>query len=218
MTLPDLTVFARLDVLGLQVTGQQVWPDKAILFCTLTTPDAGCPGCGQPGGVHDRVLRRFTHLPVGRRATWLHVEVPRYRCGGCRRLWRHPLTTVARLRSKRTRAADWWALSQVVLDHTPISGVAAVLDVSWDTAHTAHSAVAEVGTEVLIEHPGRLDGVEVIGVDEHCWRHTRKGDKFVTVVIDLTPIRDDTGPARLLDMVEGRSKQAFKTWLAARPK
>ena len=50
------------------------------------------------------------------------------------------------------------------------------------------------------------------------WRHTRKGDTYVTVVIDLTPVRDDTGPARLLDMVEGRSKHAFKTWLAARPK
>jgi transposase len=43
------------------------------------------------------------------------------------------------------------------------------------------------------------------------------GDKYVTVIIDLTGIRDGTGPARLLDMVEGRSKQAFKTWLAARP-
>ena len=40
----------------------------------------------------------------------------------------------------------------------------------------------------------------------------------MTVIIDLTPIRDDTGPARLLAMVEGRSKQAFKTWLAAQPK
>ncbi|GAA3883774.1 hypothetical protein GCM10022275_34450 [Tessaracoccus defluvii] len=37
------------------------------------------------------------------------------------------------------------------------------------------------------------------------------------MIIDLTPIRDDTGPARLLDMVEGRSKSTFKTWLAARP-
>ena len=37
------------------------------------------------------------------------------------------------------------------------------------------------------------------------------------MVIDLTPVRDGTGPARLLDMVEGRSKQAFKTWLADRP-
>ncbi len=49
------------------------------------------------------------------------------------------------------------------------------------------------------------------------WRHTRKGGKYVTVIIDLTPIRDGTGPARLLDMVEGRSKAAFKTWLAERP-
>ena len=30
-------------------------------------------------------------------------------------------------------------------------------------------------------------------------------------------MRDGTGPARLLDMVEGRSKQAFKTWLNERP-
>ena len=36
------------------------------------------------------------------------------------------------------------------------------------------------------------------------------------MIIDLTPIRDGTGPARLLDMVEGRSKQAFKTWLGER--
>jgi transposase len=49
------------------------------------------------------------------------------------------------------------------------------------------------------------------------WRHTRRGDKYVTVIIDLTGVRDRTGPARLLDMVEGRSKAVFKTWLAARP-
>jgi len=58
--------------------------------------------------------------------------------------------------------------------------------------------------------------VRVIGVDEHVWRHTHKGDKYVTVIIDLTGIRDGTGPARLLDMVEGRSKQAFKQWLSER--
>ncbi len=50
------------------------------------------------------------------------------------------------------------------------------------------------------------------------WRHTRLGDKYVTVVIDLTPVLDQTGPARLLDLVAGRSKQVFKAWLAGRPK
>ena len=38
------------------------------------------------------------------------------------------------------------------------------------------------------------------------------------MIIDLTPVRQDTGSARLLDMIEGRSKQVFKTWLADRPK
>ena len=83
--------------------------------------------------------------------------------------------------------------------------------VAWNTAN---DAVLAEGKRVLIDDPARFDGVRVIGVDEHVWRHTRRGDKYVTVIIDLTPIRDGTGPARLLDMVEGRSKQAFKTWLA----
>ena len=69
----------------------------------------------------------------------------------------------------------------------------------------------------MIDHPGRLDGVTSIGVDEHVWTRTGRGGKCVAVIIDLTAIRDGTGPARLLDMVEGRSKQAFKTWLAERP-
>lgn len=38
------------------------------------------------------------------------------------------------------------------------------------------------------------------------------------MIIDLTPICEKTGPARLLDMVEGRSKAVFKQWLAGRPK
>ncbi|MDN6193210.1 MAG: ISL3-like element ISBli1 family transposase, partial [Brevibacterium sp.] len=71
---------------------------------------------------------------------------------------------------------------------------------------------------LLINDPNRFDGVSVIGVDEHVWRHTRRGDKYVTVIIDLTPISQGTGPARLLDMVPGRSKQVFKQWLASRPK
>ncbi len=35
------------------------------------------------------------------------------------------------------------------------------------------------------------------------------------MVIDLTPTRTGAGPSRLLAMIEGRSKQAFKTWLEA---
>ena len=71
---------------------------------------------------------------------------------------------------------------------------------------------------MLLNDPARLDGVTVLGVDEHVWRHTSRGDKYVTIVVDLTPMRNKTGPARLLDVLEGRSKQAFKQWLQSRPK
>ncbi|WP_136314382.1 transposase [Actinomyces procaprae] len=65
---------------------------------------------------------------------------------------------------------------------------------SW---HTEGDAILERAKDRLINDPGRLKGVEVIGVDEHIWRHTRKGDRYVTVIIDLTPVRDRTDPSRL---------------------
>lgn len=48
------------------------------------------------------------------------------------------------------------------------------------------------------------------------WRHTRRGDRYVTVMIDLTPVRHRSGPARLVDVVPGRSKKVLKTWLSQR--
>jgi transposase len=35
--------------------------------------------------------------------------------------------------------------------------------------------------------------------------------------IDLTPTHDQTGPARLLDLVAGRSAAALTSWLTAQP-
>jgi len=193
VTGPDLDRFARLDSLGLTVTGQQIFGDHAVLFCQVTVADDLCPSCGGQGRRHDTVVRRFTHLPLGHRPTWLQVATPRYECSGCGRVWRHRLRSVARRRSRLTRTAGMWALAAVVLDHVPVSSVARILGVAW---HTAHAAVAEVGRELLIGHPTRLDGVLVIGVDEHCWRHTGfASDRFVTVIVDLTPVRDRTGPA-----------------------
>ena len=124
------------------------------------------------------------------------------------------MTAAADPRAKISRGGLAWALEGIVCQHLTVARVAEALDVSW---HCANAAVLDEGRRVLISDPHRFDGVRVLGVDEHVWRHTRHGDKFVTVIIDLTPVRDGTGPARLLDMVEGRSKATFKTWLAARP-
>lgn len=36
---------------------------------------------------------------------------------------------------------------------------------------------------------------------------------MVTVLVDLTPLADGTGPARLIDMRPGRSAEVLRTWL-----
>jgi transposase len=210
---PDLTTFARLDELGLDVVGQRLEPDRAVLACRVVEPDEWCRRCGCQGSPRDTVVRRLAHEPLGWRPTTLEVSVRRYRCTGCGHVWRQDTSTAAEPRAKLSRRGLRWALEGIVCQHLTIARVAEGLAVSWNTAN---DAVLAEGQRVLIADPDRFDGVRVIGVDEHVWRHTRRGDKFVTVIIDLTGIRDRSGPARLLDMVEGRSKQAFKQWLAER--
>ena len=212
-TRPDLTTFTRLDELGLEVTGQLVEPDRAVLACRVVEPDDWCKRCGCQGVARDTVTRRLAHAPFGWRPTTLLITVCRYRCKECSHVWRQDTTAAAPPRAKISRGGLRWALVGIVIAHLSMARVADGLGVSW---HTANDAVLAEGRRVLINDPHRLDGVQVLGVDDHCWRHTRKGDKFVTVIIDLTPVRDGTGPARLLDMVEGRSKKAFKTWLDER--
>jgi hypothetical protein len=45
-TRPDLTTFTRLDGLGLEVTGQLLEPDRAVLACRVVEPDDWCRRCG----------------------------------------------------------------------------------------------------------------------------------------------------------------------------
>ncbi len=211
---PDLATFTRPDQLGLEVIGQLVEPDRAVLACRVVEPDDWCRRCGCQGRARDTVVRRLAHVPFGWRPTTLLVTVRRYRCIECGLVWRQDTSLAAEPRSKLTRTALRWALVAVVVHHLTVARIAEALAVSWNTCN---DAVLAEGQRVLINDPTRFDAVTTVGVDEHVWRHTRRGDKYVTVIIDLTPIRTGTGPPRLLDMVEGRSKLAFKTWLAQRP-
>ena len=211
---PDLTTFCRLDELGLVVTGQRLEPDRAVLACRVVEPDQWCRRCGCEGAPRDTVLRRLAHEPLGWRPTTLVVTIRRYRCTGCGHVWRQDTSAAAEPRARLSRRGLRWALEAIVVAHLTVARVAEGLGVAWNTAN---DAVLAEGQRVLIGDDTRFDHVTVIGVDEHVWRHTRRGDKYVTVIIDLTPVRDGTGPARLLDMVPGRSKHAFSTWLAGRP-
>ena len=215
--MPDLDAFAGLDKLGLTVTGQCVRDEQIWLRCeTVARPPEPCPVCCGPSRIKDYAHRELAHVPVGWKPVTLMVRVRRYECReGCRGTWREDMTAAAAPRAVMSRAAVQSGLYGVVVNHLAMNKVARSLGVAWNTAN---KAILDAGLNLLIDNPARLDGVEVIGVDEHAWSHVSWKNKYVTVIIDLTPVRNGTGPARLLDVVPGRSKGAFEAWLEERPK
>ena len=225
---PDLTTFLGLDALGLTAVGQLLTSTRAIVECRMPIgfEDPFCKACGAQGQARGTVARRLAHVPVGWRPTQLLVRLRRFACTHCRRVWRQDTSSLAEPRARLTRSAVEWGLRALALEAMSVSRVAAALGISW---HTANNAILTNAQATLLDDPHRFDGVEVLGVDDspralrsraggtpYVWHHTKQGDRYVTVVIDLTPVRDRSGPARLLDVVPGRSKKVFKTWLAAR--
>ena len=200
---PDLSAFARLDGLGLEVTGQRIESDHAVLACRIIGEDWWCRRCGCQGICCGTRVKRLAHEPCGWRPTIVHVSVRRYRCQQCAHVWCQDMSQAADPRAKLSRAAVCWALTGVVVHRVTVARIAHALNVSWNTANTA---VLAEGARLLINDPARFEGVRVIGVDEHVWRYTQYGDKYVTVILDVMPVHDHSGPSRLLDMVPGRSK------------
>jgi len=163
--------------------------------------------------LRDHVERRVTDLPIIGHPTRLHVRVSRFTCGntGCdTRIFQQRMPRLAEPRAKTTRRCTRWILQRLAVDRASVSAVAKALGLGWDLVNDL--AVSTIRA-LVYDRPGHLDGVRVLGVDEHRWKHVR-GDgasSFVTVLVDLTPVVDGTGPARLLDMVPGAQRKCSPT-------
>jgi transposase len=206
--------------LGVTITDAAIDGETTVVWCELraTSPDR-CPGCGAVGTYRDRVERRLTDLPVAGHPLQLRVGVPRYRCpaASCERvIFARDISPLAKAGSTTTRRCARYVLRRLIVDRATVAAVARELGRSWDTVNT----IAVEATTALLASvgPARLDGVRVIGVDEHRWAHTRHaaGEGFVTVIVDLTGVVEGSGRARLLDLVAGRSAAALAGWLAER--
>jgi transposase len=206
--------------LGVTITDAAVEGETTLVWCELRIAGPGrCPGCGTVGTYRDRVERRLTDLPVAGHPLQLRVRVPRYRCpaASCERvIFSHDTSSLAKVGATSTRRCARYVLRRLIIDRATVAAVARELGRSWDTVNT----IAVEATTALLATvgPARLDGVRVIGVDEHRWAHTRHaaGEGYVTVIVDLTGVVDDSGRARLLDLVAGRSAAALAGWLAER--
>lgn len=92
-----------------------------------------------------------------------------------------------------------------------MSATAKALGVGWELVN---QFAVDACRKLVYDNPHRLEGVRILGVDEHVWKHTRRPGQpssFVTVLVDLTPLVDGTGSARLLDMRPGRSAEVLRT-------
>lgn len=224
--MPDLTSSAAAVVadtivrtveLGVTITDAAVDGEATVVFCNLLDDGQhGCPDCGAEGRYRDTVIRRVTDVPVVGHPLRLQVRVPRYRCVNSlceREVFAHNTDRLARRGASTTRRCARYICRRLMIDRATVAAVARELGLSWDTVNTIAMDATQM---ILTADTTRLDGVKVIGVDEHRWSHTRRRgeDGYVTVIIDLTPVLDGTGRARLLDLVPGRSAAALKTWLA----
>ncbi len=205
------------DVPGMHVMTVDRQPGRVVLTVESDAHVGGCRSCGVVAVGHGRRRRTVADAPVFGvpvRLVWL-ARLWRCREPTCRVKVFTEQHDLVPPRAKLTSRAARWATDALTFDDTTVSALARHLGVDW---HTCWDAVEAEATRRLAD-PARLQGVEVLGVDEHFWRPSRVGDKdrAVTGMVDLT--RDPHGQlhAGLLDIVPGRTGTAYAGWLKQQP-
>ena len=226
----------RCDVLvgldGLHVTAVDR-DDRGGLRVMVESPPTvvGCPSCGVVAHGHGRAVVRLVDAPAFGQPVEVLWRKRRWVCPDphCPRVaFTEQDEQVARPGGLLTVRACRWAIGQLRRwGHLPlaganssVAGLCRQLGMTWNTVWSSIKpllAAADVDES-------RFEDVTVLGVDEHVWHHVStkpveeggRGPKELTGMVDLT--RDEHGRvrARLLDLVPGRSGEAYKTWLRTR--
>jgi transposase len=186
-----------------------------LLVQTCDTVAAGCPVCGVVATAHGRRTHLVRDVPSGGRPVLLVWRKRLWRCAEPRcgkRTWTETHPEVA-ARAALTERARAWACREVGQYGRTVAAVAALLRVGWNTVMRAVRAFGQP----LVDDPDRLAGVSALGVDEHVWQHAGPGRRtaFGTGIVDLSPVPCGR-PARLLDVVPGRTGTVYSAWIAER--
>jgi transposase len=203
---------ALLGLDGFEVLAAAEAGGEVELLVQTTAGLVGCPLCGAVARAKDRRPTWVRDLPVAGRAVVL-CWVKRIWCcphPQCeQRTWTEQHEAIAP-RATLTERARAWAFEQVGRHDAAVARTARTLGVAW---WTVMRQVIDRGTP-QVEDPARLDDVAAVGVDETAYlrANATRSTAFATGIADLTPGR----PARLLDVVEGRSGSVLASWLAER--
>lgn len=205
---------AALGLPGFVVLAAAEYGGELELLVETRESVTGCPGCGVVATLHDRKPRWVRDLPAGGRPVVLVWFKRVWRCPerGCsQRTWSET-TEAIRPRAVLTERARAECARRVGQDATDVARVAVDLGVGWSTVMRA---VWEYGQRILDEQWLHTN-VSVLGLDETAFlaATSTTATRLVTGLVDLAPAGG--GPARLLDVVEGRSGQVVTDWLDER--
>ena len=144
-----------------------------IVVVALRRKKPLCSGCGARGlKIKDHRTRRWRHLDVGGGRCWVECRLRRLYCPGCGDL--PEMVEWARGGARYTRDFDdlvAWLAQQ--MNQTQITRL---MRIGWETVG---NIIARVVAEKL--PAGRLDGLELLGVDEVSYGADHK---FLTSVVD----------------------------------
>jgi transposase len=202
-----------VDLPGFVVLAAGEYGGELELLVETEPLDVHCGRCGVRAQAHDRREHLLRDVPVAGRAMVLVWWKRIWRCpqSACPvRTWTE-CSPLGGPRQSLTSRAKAWVTRRVGADGETVTSVARTLGVGW---WSVMRAVIEVGTP-LVDDPARLDDVAGLGVDEHAWQRANaiRHTQYATGVVGLRPGR----PARLLEVVQGRSGGVYGDWLAARP-
>lgn len=157
-----------------------------------------CPVCNGHASIYDHQKRRWRHLDTMQFKTIIECDVPRVSCDdhGVKQL------PVAWAEAKGHFTALFEALVISWLKESSISGVAELLNLSWDEVAGIQDRAVKRGLERRRRQP-----LKDIGIDETSFQ---KRHEYVTVILDRN--RDI-----VLDVLDDRKAESLKDWMGDRP-
>jgi transposase len=183
-----------LRIQGLSVQGAKLEPRGLVVQVRPRQRKPRCGVCGRPAPGYDtNSARLWRHLAVGQTILWLHYTPRRVRCRehGVR-VERVPWAAHDSSFTRPFEELVAWQAQR--LDK---SSICRLLGINWRTVGTIIQRVVEERLST-----SRLEGLQIIGVDELGWS---AGHKYVSLVVDHLR-------SRVVWVAEGKSEKTLEAF------
>ncbi|MGE0434508.1 MAG: ISL3 family transposase [Planctomycetota bacterium] len=150
--------------------------EKGITTLVIEAPRLACAACGSANVIRSGGhTRRWHHVPIGFRPTFIEMHVPRLECHECG-VTRQLAVTFAEPRKQHTKTFARLAID--LAQHMTIHDTARFLRVGWDMI----KEILKVHLQRRFADPLRKRVPRRIAIDEIA---VHKGHRYLTIVLDL---------------------------------